>query len=224
MRNSILIVLLGSLFLIQNAVAQRSKINDLTEETQMLSNDDDKMRLVWWVPNEFWTTAFENEESMSQEEIDGFIDIFNDYTVFAIADGVISDYGAVKYESKSTIINSTFILKNQKEIHPLMDEEVNGDTKIVLGMLKPVLSNMLGNMGENIHFILFPGFDEKENRLLNPMEDEDFAVSVGGELFNFNLPLGALLPPKTCKKHNDILNGAWNYCPYCGRELILLED
>ena len=212
------------LFLVNNSFAQRSKINELTEETQQLSNDDDKMRLVWWIPNEFWETAFASEESLSQEEIDQFLGIFEDYTILAIADGVISDYGDVKYENINTILNSTFITKNNKAYHPFPEDEVTGDVKIVLGMLKPVLANMLGNMGENIHFIVFDGYNSKDQRLIEPLEDDDFSVSVGEEQFFYNLPLGSLMPPKSCKKHPQAMNGAWDYCPYCGNKLVIYED
>lgn len=205
------------------AEAQKSKINALTEETQLMSNDDDKMRLVWWIPNEFWLTAFEDEESMSPEKVEQFIALFDDFSVFAVADGDISAFGSVTYQPKEAVLNSTYIFKDGKEHQPLTEDEVNADVKIVLGMLKPVLSNMLGNMGENIHFILFKGYTNKNKRFIEPLEDDDFLVFVGGEKFEYNLPIGALMPSKTCPNHAEEMRGSWNFCPFCGSQLVLIK-
>lgn len=215
-------LLLASLF-ISTVHAQKSKINALTEETQLLSNNDDKMRIVWWIPNEFWLTAFEGEDSMSPEQVEQFIAIFDNYSVFAVADGDISDFGSVTYQSIEAVFNSIYVFKDGKEHHPLTDQEINADVRVVLGMLKPVLSNMLGNMGENIHFILFEGYSGKNKRFIEPLEDDDFLVFLGGEKFEFNLPIGALMPSKTCSKHPEEMRGSWSYCPFCGSELEVIE-
>ncbi|MAX81073.1 MAG: hypothetical protein CL843_12980 [Crocinitomicaceae bacterium] len=209
-----------TLFCSFSATAQRSQINALTDETQLLSNEDDKMRIVWWIPSEFWQIALAEEGSVSQDQIDAFIEVFDQYTLFAMADGDISTFGNVSYKTKNEIINSTYIITDDKEYHPIPTSEVSGDMTVILGMFTPVLANMLGTMGENMHFIVFQPENEKGNPLINPTEKGAFTIMLAGEAFNFRLPVGALMPAKWCEKDQEEFNGAWNYCPYCGSKLV----
>ena len=86
-------------------------------------------------------------------------------------------------------------------------------------MMRPVLSNMLGPMGENMRFFLFPAVDGSGTEIANPTSQNHFAVQLGDHHFRWRLPLGSLLPPKACPDDGQVLNGAWNYCPWHGTKL-----
>ena len=86
-------------------------------------------------------------------------------------------------------------------------------------LLKPMLSNMLGPMGKNFNFYVFPGMTKDKKLIANAKAESNFTVQNGEEAFKWRLPLGSLLPPKTCAKCGEKLNGAFKFCPYDGTPL-----
>ena len=72
-------------------------------------------------------------------------------------------------------------------------------------------------MRVNFHLSNRP--NKKGEKLVNPKEKENFEIRLDKEVFQWRLPLGALLPPRYCPTDDEELSGAWNYCPYHGKAL-----
>jgi hypothetical protein len=135
-------------------------------------------------------------------------------------DGKIGNFGGVTYESESSIRNSIRLIDNQRNNYrPLSTETVNADMKNFLSMMKPVFVNMLGPLGQNMHFFLFPPKNEAGQDIADAKKEGTFSVKLNQREFKWRLPLGSLLAPKICPVDGERLSGAWKFCPWHGVEL-----
>ena len=212
-----------TLLLVSYSVAAQDfkvSINKLTAETQQLSESPDNLKLVWWIPIEFWEAVFDQDKNMPKELADEILQVFKQYTLLSTIDGTIGTFGDIAYKTKKQIFNSLEIIdNNNKSYFPLREERIDQHTKDVIAYIKPVLANMLGKMGENMYFFLFQKEDNPNDRIINPTKEENFTVKLGGEELRWNLPLSSLLKPKKCPVDNKLMSGAWKYCPYHGVKL-----
>lgn len=83
-------------------------------------------------------------------------------------------------------------------------------------MMGPVLVNMLGPMGQNMHFFLFSSKKKNGQEIAVAKREGAFSVKLDKREFKWRLPLGSLLPPKVCPIDGEKLNGAWKFCPWHG--------
>ncbi len=195
-------------------------INALVGETQKMSQSADEMTLLWWTPEEFWRVSFEQNPNMTAAQSEEFIKFLRPYTVIMAIDGKIGAFGGVTYKPEATIKNSIQIIDSQGTYYrPLGDEKIDADTKNLLSMMKPVFVNMLGPMGQNMHFFLFPSLNEKGRKIADAKREGTFSVKLDKREFKWRLPLGSLLPPKVCPVDGEKMSGAWKYCPWHGVEL-----
>ncbi len=207
---------------IGTAFAQDFKINinKLTEETQQLSESPDKMRLVWWIPTDFWEAVFSQDATIPKQDAAAMLAQFEKYTMIATIDGDIDADGNIQYVSEAAIFNTLRVVDNtQQEFSPLTEDQIDLDTKRLITIMKPVLANMLGKLGENMHFFLFQRIDDPLHKIVNPKNEEKFAVKLREEKFEWQLPLGSLLRPKRCPIDQQVLDGSWTYCPHHGKRL-----
>jgi len=86
--------------------------------------------------------------------------------------------------------------------------------------MKPIFVNMLGPMGQNMCFFLFPAESADGRRIAEAKKEGAFSVKLGEREFRWRLPLGSLLAPKMCPKCKEKCSGAWNFCPWCGTRLL----
>lgn len=222
---SLLVVVLLLFGWLANTSAQKTKIlkidtNALIDETQKESGEQDRMDLVWWIPEEYWVSFCENDPTITEEATEEIVKVFRPYTVIAVADGKIGTFGGVTYKSKADIQGSLRIKDSQGVyFRPLSEDLVDADTKSFLSIMRPIFVNMLGPLGENFHFFVFPGKSDKGQRIVNPNKKGTFSVLLGATEYRWRLPLSSLVPPKICPKCKEECNGAWNFCPWCGTKL-----
>lgn len=192
----------------------------LTDETQKSSDDDDRMSLIWWIPTEFWEASM----GPGSEDMSEVIAVLDQYTVFAMVDGEIGAFGSVHYVSVEELKNGLTITDNNGDVFkPLKEKAISQETSMFLQLMRPIFTNMLGAMGENMHFILFPKENLEGKRLLDPYIPGTFTVAVRGESFVWETPLGSLFAPRTCQIDGKKWNGTWTYCPVHGEKLIDTE-
>lgn len=202
------------------AQAGRIDFDALTNDTQKSSPDPERMSLVWWIPEEYWRVALSQDPTVTKSETEGFLATVRPYLIFAVADGRIGLSGNVTYKSEQVIRNSLQVIDARGTVYrPIAIEKVEPGTKAVLSMMKPTLTNMLGGLGENLHFVVFTARDAAGQRIADPLKEGAFSLKLGEDLFKWRLPLGSLLPPKSCPADGEQLNGAWKFCPWHGEKL-----
>jgi len=187
-------------------------IEALCDETMKISQDPEKMTMAWWFPEEYWGAIFaQDEESMK---------VLRPYTIILIADGNMGAFGGITYESKATIQTSIKV-KDSEGIRylPISEDLIDADTKNILSMMEPIFANILGPMGQNMHFFVFPSMNKKDQKIVEAKKEGTFSVELGESEFIWKLPLGSLLPPKTCQTCGEKLSGAYKFCPWDGTKL-----
>ena len=195
-------------------------INVLTQETQKMSQSAGEMTLIWWIPEDFWRVSFEQDPNMTAAQTEAFIKVLRPYMVIVAVDGKIGSFGGITYKPESTIRNSIQLIDNQRNSYrSLSNEKVNADTKNFLSMMKPVFANMLGPMGQNMHFFLFPSKNKGGRNIADAKREGAFSVKLDKREFKWRLPLGSLIARKICPVDGEKLSGAWKFCPWHGVEL-----
>ncbi|MFX0152297.1 MAG: zinc ribbon domain-containing protein [Candidatus Hodarchaeota archaeon] len=195
-------------------------LDSLMTETQKMSDDPDAMTLVWWIPDEFWIATAEGDPTFTEEDLTDVLNTLQPYTLFAIVKGKIGAFGGVTYTSGSDI-KKNILLVGTDGIHyqPISDENIEANAKNLIMMMKPIFANMLGGMGENCHFLLFPAKNIKGQNIANANDNGSISILLENEEFRWRLPLDSVLPPKVCPNCGEKCNRAWNYCPWCGTSL-----
>ena len=195
-------------------------INALVQETQKMSDTSGEMTLIWWIPEEFWRASFEQDPNMTAAQTEEFVKILRPYMLIVAVDGNIGSFGGVTYKSETTIRDSIQVIDSQgTRYRPLNNENIDADTKNFLSMMKPVFVNMLGPIGQNMHFFLFPARNTMGQNIAVAKSEGAFSVKLDKRVFKWRLPLGSLLPTKICPVDGEKLSGAWKFCPWHGAEL-----
>ena len=208
--------------LLPGAVVRAADIDlmALTQETQRMSQKPDEMAMVWWIPEEFWKASLAQTPRITPTQIEEFLKVVRPYTMVAVVDGNMGAFGGITYKSEDWIRANTRLLDPQGASYaPKTEDEVDADTKNMLLMIKPVIVNMLGSMGQNMHFLLFPAKTDAGARIAPATAKGEFKVKLGSKEFKWRLPLDALLPVKICAGCKQECKGSWSFCPWCGKSL-----
>ncbi|MCB1193022.1 MAG: hypothetical protein H7A23_26260 [Leptospiraceae bacterium] len=195
-------------------------IDDLLKETQKMSREEDEIIMIWWLPIEFWKMSFAKDSTMPEKQSKELISHLNNYTILAVVNGKIGTLGNVEYQSEK--YNKKILSlkdKNNNTYHPLEDKFIDNTTAMLLSMMKPVLGNMLGPLGENMFFYIFPSIGKDKKVIVDPWKEGIFLVDLGEREFLWKLPLNSLIPPQNCPKCKEKLKGSYKYCPYDGTKL-----
>lgn len=205
-----------------NSFAQEKKIdlNALILETQKLSKSENKLSMVWWVPEEYWRASFEQSPNVNPNLVEAIIKSLSPYIVIIALDGEIGDLGDINYKSKESIQSTMQIIDAEgNHYFPLANEKIGSQANNFLYLMKPVFANMAGPMGENMNFYLFPSTNEKGINIIDAKKEGKFSVLMDKTEYKWKLPLSSLLASKLCPIDNEVLNGTWKFCPMHGVEL-----
>jgi hypothetical protein len=202
------------------AQSHKVDIEELLKETQKGSPGSNEMTIVWWVPEQFWRASMAEDPGLTEAGITEFIEVLSPYTLFIVVDGRLGPVGGVTYTSETELRARIELRDHDGTAYALVPAaKVTPDAENLLDMLKPVLANMLGPMGENMHMVLFPSKKADGRLICDPKGEDSFTVALGEREFKWRLPLGSLLPKKICPTCGDELNGAYSYCPWDGTKL-----
>lgn len=190
------------------------------KETQQMTKTGQNMKLVWWIPTMYWDIALNGNPDVTEEAKQDILRSVEKYIIFAVLDGEI---GALGFSYKE-LENIKVIDDKDMVYKPLNQEELPEETLNLLNILKPTLSNLIGEMGKNMEFYVFPGTNEKGDKILNPTSTSNFSVFYNGDSFNWRLPLGCLVPQKKCPVDDEKLSGSWKFCPWHGNELVEITE
>ncbi|HEY9002625.1 MAG TPA: hypothetical protein VIM89_14805 [Mucilaginibacter sp.] len=82
--------------------------------------------------------------------------------------------------------------------------------------MKPMIANMMGKMGQNFRFFVFPAFDKNKVLIADPRKPGTLTIGLTNDAFKFKLPLESILKPKKCPIDGETMSGSWMYCPWHG--------
>ncbi len=195
-------------------------INNLVQETQKRSDNSSEMSFVWWIPEQFWQASFARSPNTTPAQVEEFLKALRPYTLIAAVDGKVGSYGSVAYKTEADIRTSIKLVDAAGNTYtPYSEDGVNPDAKGLLSVMKPMIVNLLGPIGQNMYFFLFPAISKDGNAIADARKEGGFSVKLGEKDFKWTLPLGSLIPSKTCPVCKQKFNGSYKFCPFDGTKL-----
>ena len=174
------------------------------------------MKLVWWIPSEFWAVVYAQDESVDDETAEDIVGALDDYTIVLVIDGDVGTFGDFKSKSSKEIRRNTKVYDAEGNKHEAIDDaDINFEALMFINMLKPILGNLLGKMGESMNVLVF---EKKGEKILDPYQ-EGGSIEYDDYNINLNLPLSSLLEEKECPVDQAKMNAKWKYCPFHGDKL-----
>ncbi len=195
--------------------------NELVKQTQKNLASSNQIKMVWWIPTEFWQVIYAKQPNISQNIVDQIVNSLSQYTFVGIVDGKVGLNGTIDYSTEAEVRKNITIIDSLNKVYkPLDDKNLEATTQLMLNTLKPVLQNMLGTMGDHFYFIAFENKNSGGNALLSPYYENGSRINFYKTIADFNVPLPSLIADKICPNDKKEMNGTWKYCPYHGVELI----
>lgn len=201
---------------------QSDKImNQLINEVQQIKENDKSLKLVWWIPSDYWQIALEQQKQITPEQINYIKSLFDPYLVIAVGNYRLDLANReIVYES---ILSRESVLVTENDTNkliPLKDSEIDPQTFTILNsFLKPLFQQMLGKTGEGLEILLYKNDSDQGKKIIDARKKGRFNVKVDLVDFHWNLPLVSLMEEKTCPVDQQKLQGNFVYCPFHGNKL-----
>lgn len=226
MRLNKLITLAVLALLTSGVIAQDRKdpqdvnLDQMLSEIQYSSDDPDYLEMIWWLPSEFWTVSNSQDPTTSAAEIQEMKDIMGDYVIVAVVKGEIGIFGGIDFVPLEELRQQIKISYKGEALSLLQQDELPADLKNFTVILQPMLSNMFGSMGENMHFLVFDNPSSGSILPVDPYGTDPLSFELGNFTPKADLPLTSLLMEKVCPTDKALMSGKFKYCPYHGVELV----
>jgi hypothetical protein len=222
-------LLLISLFLLctGNANAQTDtlpRVSDFVKEIQQVDDKGGAIRVVLWMPWQYWETAMlqtSNGQPLPQDVSD-MISSMKQYNIFGVIDARPTPYGLTYTPEKTITDSARLTIGDSLKLRPVEEKSLPEEVRLLLGMLRPMMKQMLGQMGQNLVLLVFENTNSNGKFHADGRYPGNFSLSWNSaSAFKWRLPLNVLIPPKYCPVDNEKHGGKFNYCPYHGNKLEL---
>lgn len=198
----------------------------LAEECQESVEPTPGMNIIWYVPPEFWAATLHGEEGMSRKTVEDFTAAIEGHFLLGVLRADISDFGRFTFHNENKVREKLAVVYRDSDgkRHKLTAiEKPKAELQMILGMIKPVITAAMGNMGEGFHFYVYQDTGPQGERLVDPYAPGQLVIDMArlseetGGRVTIDMPLNTLYVPRTCC--NKSMHVSWNYCPHCGQPL-----
>lgn len=196
-------------------------IAELSQETQRQIQGGERTAMVWWLPEQFWDEALRRQKQ-PEAMITAMRDVVRPYVLVFALDVTVTG-GGTKLAGKSEAeLRQSLRLRDAqgREYAPLPWSEVSPGATNLLGTMQPLLASMMGKIGENFRPFVFPASDYDGRAIADPMVPGRFTVQIAGDTLTWELPLAALIAPRSCPIDSAQFTGTFRFCPFHGVELV----
>ena len=201
---------------LQISAQQKSTSEKMLEEIQYTRQSQGNLKLVWWIPADYWELAIGENGGATPEQIAYIKDLLEEYTIIIAGDYTINgtDFKVNKLNNGVTLYG----LQGEK-VPLLKDSQIDGKVAIIINeVLKPLFTEMAGKMGSGMSFFVYN--NKKDGKIMiDPRKAGELKVEVNKDVFTWQLPLVSLLSDKTCPVNQEKLPGNYVYCPIHGNKL-----
>jgi hypothetical protein len=188
------------------------------QETQQSVTVSQQLTMAWWIPPEFWDVSLATNPNVSPETVAAVRNSFHDYQVFAVVRANMGLQGLTEAVSKADLVANTRFQIGDKAILPIDPDKVPSGVQTMLGAMRPLISSMLGQLGQSMELIVYPAVADGQ-WLNDPLKPGAFQYSVYEQTFHWRMPLASLLPKKVDPKSKEEFPGNYDYNPYTGGKL-----
>ncbi|MBW2936978.1 hypothetical protein KXJ69_02610 [Aureisphaera sp. CAU 1614] len=215
-----ILIFASSIVFAQNKNLTDVSLEAFMSETQYSSDSDNQIQMIWWLPQIFWEISFSQDPNSSEEEMSAIREMFEGYELFAIIDANIGYFGGLTYNSLEDILPTFSISLNGEPFKIVPNSSISADLSNFLTIMKPMMGNMLGPMGENIHFVFMEAPSSAKMKSIDPYKNLLLTLEMGSFKQDVELPLSSLLIEKKCSVDGKLFSGKWNFCPIHGKALL----
>ena len=209
----------------QPAETYEVNVDDLIAECQQSIRAKQHAGFVWWIPVEFWETSARSQGASAAQATEQFKPL-REYVMVAVAVGRMSGMGAFTWTPAADLRANVVVRSaNGTEFRPLDQDKINPDAQLLATVLRPVLANVIGAVGQNTEFLFFPARNKEGQLLASPRDKGGFTVVLKGlvgpeeSVYEWKTPLTALSPPRYCPTGKERVQANWKYCPWHGTAL-----
>ena len=193
-------------------------IREFIQETQQSSNESQQLTLVWWIPAEFWDVSLAGNANVPPATAEEIRTVFHDYQVFALLHAKTGMAGLSGVSTRADLLSNARFEIGAKAIAPLDSDKVPPGVQTMLGAMRPMLANMLGQLGQSMELVVYPAMAD-QHRLNDPLQPGNFQFTLYDQTFRWRTPLASLLPKKVDPKSKEEFPGNYEFNPYTGAKL-----
>lgn len=192
-------------------------LGELLKETTWQHIDPQGMQLVLWMPQEYWA-AFLAQQGQQSKDTGEVLDMLSAYALFAVAKGKpIEDDAYQDIQALRAAMRMTD--PSGKTHEPLTEDKLPPRLAGLLGYMRPVLANSMGEFGKGMQFLVFPARGDDGQLLLDATATGLLRIRLDGRDHAYRLPLGALLVPMHDVGTGEQFPGNYDFNPYTGQRL-----
>jgi len=201
--------------------------DEMTSECQISPvTQSDHLALAWWIPNEFWEANLDQDPTTAPEDKKEMLDAMRGTSILAIVQADITNLGVFKFYDEETVSETqklSYIDADGKAHKLVILEQVKPELQMVMGIMKPMLSNAMGEMGKNFHFYILDDVGENKQRVLDPYKKGSLKIGLETKALEklnaeIKFPLNSLFVPRLCP-NGQKAHVSWEFCPWTGKKL-----
>jgi hypothetical protein len=193
-------------------------MREFIHETQQSVTVGQQFTMAWWIPPEFWQVSLAANPNVPAQTATEILNVFHDYQVFALVRANAGLQGLTNVSPRADLLANSRFEVDTKAIQPLAPEDVPAGVQTMLGAMRPMLANMLGQLGQSMELVVYPGVAD-QHRLIDALQPGSFQFTLYDQTFHWRTPVASLLPPKVDPKTKEQFPGNYLYNPYTGGKL-----
>ena len=198
--------------------ARAADQREFIHETQQSTTVAQQLTLIWWIPVEFWDLSLANNPSVPPQAIEEVRKVFGDYQVFGVLRATTGLQGLSNVATRADLVGNARLEIDGKVISPLDGDKVPPGVQAMLGAMRPMLSGMLGQLGQSMELVVYPATVDGQ-RINDPRKPGAFQYGLYDQTFKWRLPLASMMPKKIDPKTKEEFPGNYDYNPYTGGRL-----
>ncbi len=197
-------------------------MNKLLKDILYTDAGKDQITILYWIPEIYWEVmAAKDPKNFSAETLSQVKEMLGNKTIFfAVSGKMNTPMRSFEAKEESYLRSNISVTFNGKTYKPIPEAKLSEELKMLNDYMKPIFSQMLGDMGSGMTLFYFDMTDSNGEELLNPYSDSDFKLELASTKNTFHLPLPSLFKDSKCTNDGELFPANYEFCPYHGSKLI----
>lgn len=179
--------------------------------------DDKHMAMAMWFSPQLIELSGKADPVGTREIVRGL----EGYTVFAIMDVKLdtADMTIVPGDREQMRASAHLRLGDDVPLSVLREQDVPTKVRVTVGIMKPILSSMLGKFGDAMEFVVFKDADEHGKSRMTAHAHVTATLDFDKESFAWTFPSVSQLPLRIDTATGDTFPGDFEFSPFTGHKL-----
>ena len=206
--------------LILSVKINAANLVDMAKDTQwQMQSADGRIQLIWLMPTAYWDESFKSGGAANRER-QRMINVLDKFIVIAVIDASVGVAG-IPTGLDELAVSELLSLRTAEgsALEPIAIDKQEQELRALLNILKPAMSNMMGALGSQMQFLVYPGFDQKGKRVFDFDSDGLITLEYDKQVLTARTPLASTLAKKLDKDTTETFPGNFKFNPYTGKSL-----